>query len=745
MNPEEDDNKRHASLKKRASSHRAGSFENGPANESEGRSSDIKLDHCEPAQAMTPKSCSDALLFLVDAGRRLRRHHVSAQRSFTIGRGQDCDYYVPDPLCSRRHARLFVEKGDWHIQDLGSRNGVLVNGSLVNGSQRLSSQDTICLGPNTSLLFVIESGDERDASLNIEPDFAPLKGNKRVFTWIPEKKVRGVLPSQTLAADAFRADALRKAGIDHCPIEELYTLSIRLNRLAVLGDVEMTDDVTLAKETLGELLRLTGAQGGGLVEVHSGRSGRVIHEAGCFDDRSAIPDLVRSVWESGLTVCQRINDGASNRKAEQKQEAEDDVVVCAPVEWDFPQGGEEPVEYKRTTVAALLLHGPGMSMHDADVAALAAKSFATSWHSLEDRKRESKRLQRQQKKKIVDAFCRSSDFVGQAPAIRKVKELIWHAAPTDERILITGETGVGKEVLARQIHRLSNRSSERFLAVNCAAMKEHLVESQLFGHEKGAFTGADRRREGIFEAASGGTLFLDEIGDMSKATQAKLLRVLEEHTITRIGAHDEISIDVRVIAATSRDVGECMLEDLFYRLAVVPIELPSLRERREDVPLLAHRLLQQMPLAKQRSIYGFTDEAQEFLKAQDWPGNVRQLQNFIRRAIIFLPESEHLIGENHAREFFSTGLEMPDERHDRGGVLIGFRRFQAKRDLEYVAAQLEVSRTKRKAAEAMEMSREALSRMIQRHFEQYPELLNEPSLGSLGESYSRGKNAVAEE
>ena len=229
-------------------------------------------------------------------------------------------------------------------------------------------------------------------------------------------------------------------------------------------------------------------------------------------------------------------------------------------------------------------------------------------------------------------------IVGSSFQIRQVVERIERVAPTDARVLITGENGTGKELVARAIHELSARVDSPFIEVNCAAIPSELIESELFGHVKGSFTGAASDRAGKFEQADGGTLFMDEVGDMSMAAQSKVLRTLEEGIVTRVGGAKPIQVDVRVVAATNKKLaaeieGGRFREDLFYRLNVVPIQVPSLRERREDVPMLVRHFVDLMS-AKKVAPKRFTAEAILLLEAMEWPGNVRELRNTVERLLI---------------------------------------------------------------------------------------------------------------
>jgi DNA-binding NtrC family response regulator len=237
-------------------------------------------------------------------------------------------------------------------------------------------------------------------------------------------------------------------------------------------------------------------------------------------------------------------------------------------------------------------------------------------------------------------------IIGNSPGIRKVYRVIEQSAPTAASVLISGESGTGKELIAQTIHELSPRASFPFVAINCAAIPETLLESEIFGHEKGAFTGASDRRTGVFELAHRGTLFLDEIAEMMPATQVKLLRVLQERIFRRLGGRQEITVDVRVIAATNMNPQEAvsngkLREDLFYRLNVFAIDLPPLRERREDIPLLVQSFLAEFNRTNAKGIRAVDQDAMFILERYPWPGNIRELRNVIERATI-LAESEFI-------------------------------------------------------------------------------------------------------
>ncbi len=283
---------------------------------------------------------------------------------------------------------------------------------------------------------------------------------------------------------------------------------------------------------------------------------------------------------------------------------------------------------------------------------------------------------------------RAHEIIGTSPAIMELRRQIATAAPTNGRVLIAGENGAGKELVARAVHVLSGRRERPFVEVNCAAIPDELIESELFGHEKGAFTGAVARRRGKFELADGGTLFLDEVGDMSLRTQAKVLRTLEEQTIERIGGHEPIRVDVRVIAASNQKLEDLIAqgrfrEDLFYRLNVIPIEVPPLRRRKEDIPLLVEHFLKTFSAEHGKRPKTLSGEAIGYFMAYDWPGNVRELRNMVERLVIMAPgdtiSPEDLPPPLRAAELVSVGdggqrsLRGAREAFERAFVLAELR------------------------------------------------------------------------
>jgi two-component system nitrogen regulation response regulator NtrX len=334
----------------------------------------------------------------------------------------------------------------------------------------------------------------------------------------------------------------------------------------------------------------------------------------------------------------------------------------------------------------------------------AEKVLLTLQHAVENRRlaAENRRLRAQ--------ALRAHEILGASEPIVRLKQQIAQAAPTNGWVLITGENGTGKELVARQVHLQSRRAAEPFVEVNCAAIPEELIESELFGHEKGAFTGAIARKLGKFELADKGTLFLDEIADMSLKTQAKVLRVLQESKFERVGGTEPIEVDVRVIAATNKDLEReigagTFREDLYYRLAVIPFHVPPLRERREDIRVLASAFVEEFCAESGARGKTITGRAMDLLSAYGWPGNVRELRNLMERLVLMTP-GPRIQPEDLPETVRAAG---PRDGPDAGTLDEARRAFER----EFLLGKLRehgfsVSRT----AEAVGLARESLSRKI---------------------------------
>ena len=312
-------------------------------------------------------------------------------------------------------------------------------------------------------------------------------------------------------------------------------------------------------------------------------------------------------------------------------------------------------------------------------------------------------------------------LIGSSSAMASVYSLIEKVAPSDVNVLLTGESGTGKEMVAREIHSRSRNASGPFVSVNCAAMPGELIESELFGHEKGAFTGAAGRRVGKFEAANGGTLFLDEIGDMSLSTQAKVLRAIEEKTFQRLGSNETLSTDARIVSATNKPLeseveSARFREDLYYRLCVVRVNLPPLRERKSDIPALAHAFCARFSLAYKSQPMTISKEVLKILLEYDWPGNARQLRNCIERAVV-LTDNEEIKIEALPEEILSDQRRRPASAKPSEGITVSqtldFRSAKREFERQYIEYCLEqAGGNVTRAAAALGMHRQSLQHKL---------------------------------
>src|SRR6266404_3915274 len=308
---------------------------------------------------------------------------------------------------------------------------------------------------------------------------------------------------------------------------------------------------------------------------------------------------------------------------------------------------------------------------------------------IEDRKQAEERMRNETfaLREEIDRTSMSEEIVGSSRPLRRVLAQVDKVAPTDSTVLIFGETGTGKELIARSIHRRSKRSQRAFIAVNCAAIPPSLIASELFGHEKGAFTGASQRRLGRFESADGGTVFLDEVGDLPSDVQIALLRVLQDKKIERVGSSQSIAVDIRVLAATNRDLDAAIAagtfrRDLFYRLNVVPIDIPSLRERKDDIPLLLEYLIDRYAPTAGKKIRNIQRRTLELFESYDWPGNIRELQNVVERAVILSDGETFAVDDS----WFVKGSKEPI------GPTIPFADEVAQHEKELIEAALKESK-----------------------------------------------------
>ncbi len=385
------------------------------------------------------------------------------------------------------------------------------------------------------------------------------------------------------------------------------------------------------------------------------------------DDHDALRrGLARGLSEAGHDV-----DEASNGNAaiERLHDGYYDVVLS-----DLKMGGSDGLDVLRTaralhpTTAVILMTAFGSVTTAVEAMKIGAFDYVQKPFEIEEMEVKIDKAIEVKRVKNDLEYLRGAQqdqyefdrIVGSSAALQRVLDIVRKVAKSNTTVLIRGETGTGKELIAGAIHHNSLRSSRSFVKVNCAALQENLLESELFGHEKGAFTGADKQRIGRFEQADGGTLFLDEIGDMSPSTQAKILRVLQEHEFERLGGTRTLRVDVRLIAATNRDLSMMVQngqfrEDLYYRLNVVSIEMPPLRERKDDIVPLAHAFIRRFSAELKKKIEGIETDAQKMLMRYNWPGNIRELENTIERAMLLAETAVIATTDLRLGEVASTG------------------------------------------------------------------------------------------
>jgi DNA-binding NtrC family response regulator len=510
-----------------------------------------------------------------------------------IGREPGNVVQLSDPSVSRSHCGLEFRNGTLFLIDSGSRNRTLVNGQPVS-LHRLQAGDEIAVG-NTRLAYLPREDGQAAARPSLPGRVTMELGSRELWRMRlpgamphgPEDRARGHLASLARLGDRLRELGDREAlGQAAC---EAVREALAAERAFLL----------LRDATEGMAIRATsGAHG----ETSS-------HEVA----RALGREVVDKVMAEGKAVALDTAGGPA---------------VATPL---YGSGDEAPIGLVYADG-----RGPGREPWDAlDIMAASCLAHVISAGLVGFAEREALAIEN----RALAEQLGGREFVGRSPAAQAVLAFVAKVGPSDATVLLTGESGSGKEMVARAIHDASRRNRAPFVAVNCAALTETLIESELFGHEKGAFTGASERKLGRFELADKGTLFLDEVGELPLNCQTKFLRVLEEQVFERVGGGRSISVDVRVVAATNRNLPEMVRrgqfrDDLYYRLSVIHTMVPPLRERPTDIPALAEHFLARLRSQVARRISGFAPEAMQALMQHDWPGNVRELRNAVERAIV---------------------------------------------------------------------------------------------------------------
>jgi Nif-specific regulatory protein len=527
-----------------------------------------------------------------------------------IGRETAAELCLADRAVSRRHSRVEQNGEQFWISDLQSLNGTFVNDVPVK-QRALQHGDRIRIG-DTQFLFLLHEGDVPSKS-------SPVELEDRQFVSGSTMQVRF-------------DDALFLMARD---LSALMKVSTTINAIHGLEDLQ--------KKLLELLFEVVPAEQGAILlserEPGSFETTFGLDRFGNLDVAIKVSrTIARQVLNEGVAILSNYPTGdAAPNVAESLVASRTSALLCVPLKMlDRTLG----IIYLASSEPATQFDNDHLQLVSA-VAGIAAVAIENARH-VEWLEGENQRLR-------ADARL-EHNMIGESPPMQQVYAFVSKAAPTDSTVLISGESGTGKELAAHALHQSSKRADKPFMAVNCAALAESLLESELFGHEKGAFTGALTQRKGRLEVADGGTLFLDEIGELSPALQVKLLRVLQEREFERVGGTRTIKVDIRLIAATNRDLDEAIAkgsfrQDLYYRLNVVALEMPALRKRQEDIPLLASYFAAKYADKCNRRVTGISPEAKARLITYDWPGNVRELENAIERAVV-LGTTELILAED---------------------------------------------------------------------------------------------------
>jgi transcriptional regulator with GAF, ATPase, and Fis domain len=531
----------------------------------------------------------------------------------SIGRDSSNQLWVADPALSRRHCILVPDGGgQFSIRDLKSRNGTLVNGVPVE-QQQIRHGDQIFIGDSVLIFLIEEGGNHFDKNPvefadTTEFDGPPLLLRAEDSLYLRPDKASASMPSTSRWARDLNSLLKIATGIGGIRDQD----SLQWQLLGFIFDVVPAERGAVLLGDRPEEFVSTAAWDRVRGPGHPVRVSRTVVER-------VLRDRV------GLVVSD-VSGHAALRQIKTLTELKVSCLLCVPL---LAAGKVLGAIYVDSCSPASRFDENHLQVMAA-VAGIASLAFENVRHW------EQLRLENQELRAEIEL---EHNMVGASPGIRKVFEFIRRVAPTESTVLIQGESGTGKELVAHAIHRNSSRADRPFVAINCAAIAETLLESELFGHEKGAFTGASAQKKGKVEVAEGGTLFLDEIGELAGGLQAKLLRVLQEREFERLGGTRPIKLDIRLVAATNRSLPDAVKagtfrNDLYYRLNVVTLNMPALRERREDVPLLANYFVAKASRKCNMRIKPLAPETITCLTNYDWPGNVRELENALERALV---------------------------------------------------------------------------------------------------------------
>jgi Nif-specific regulatory protein len=548
----------------------------------------------------------------------------------TFGREPTNQISLLDAAVSRRHCAITYQAGQFKIRDLNSRNSTFVNGIPVT-ERALASGDEIKIGASLFIFVVPETEHAKGVSTSVEYEKGELDRGGGGSTIILRKQ------------DARYLRDLEKGHLENIKatsrtvgdLNALLRISKAVNSVRGLEALE--------KQLLESIFEVAPADRGAILLSEHG----VEEWTSVFGwDRRSGPS--QAVHVSRTIVAQVLSDGVAVLSNDLPAE-ESFSDTASIIEESIHSVLAVPLEVFDRILGVIYLDAANKDARFDESHLQLLTAIGSIAAAALDNARRMESLE-QENRRLQDEIGAGHNMVGDSPRMRDVYQFIARVAPRDITVLIHGESGTGKELVARAMHRASLRASKPCVAINCAALAENLLESELFGHEKGAFTGAIAQKKGKLEIAEGGTVFLDEIGELAPLLQAKLLRVLQEREFERVGGTRTIKLDVRLVTATNRDLEEEVKkgrfrEDLFYRLNVVSLRMPALRERREDIPLLASYFAAKFSERSKRPVLGVSPQARACLASYDWPGNVRELENAIERAVV-LGSSDMILPED---------------------------------------------------------------------------------------------------
>jgi two-component system response regulator HydG len=579
---------------------------------------------------MTDQVNQDAYLLSWDVRRWRDVVRLRAGQIASVGRSHSNTLVLHDDACSRNHCEFFFVHEQWNLRDLDSRNGTLIGDERVAGDVKLQCGDIVCIG-QCRLAFT--SSLESQPSLPIESlsmiDRETSPGRSTSMNDEP------AILHRSLAPEFLSGEVKAEQPTGGQELARLYRLGLEMG--AARTRQQLTDVVlqNLAAETVADISAVLLPRADAPEQPAPADLLVVAYDS--IKDlpyRRVSDNLSRIVLSSREAVLARdIGDDQQLAVFDSLGEMRAISVICAPIHCDDRVRG----------LIHLYATNPDnvLDRQDLEYTLAVARQFALALDHLTERDSLRTGLDQARNENKTLRAQLDSDFrlIGESSAMTELKDRMQLIAESDASVLIRGESGCGKELIARNIHFASPRSEGPFVCLNCAALNENLLESELFGHEKGAFTGATDRKIGRFEQADQGTLFLDEVGEMSPAIQAKFLRVLEGYPFERIGGTKLIKVNVRILAATNRDLEEAVEDgdfrkDLYFRLHVAELIARPLRERPDDILVLADYFLKRFIAKTGRVISGFSDDAKELLKQYEWPGNVRELQNTVERTVI---------------------------------------------------------------------------------------------------------------